>query len=495
MGKRSGFLNKLRAFARATGANVAMMFGLSLLPLAIAAGAGLDFANAMMVRNDMADSLDAAALALGAQNGLSSSQAQTLAQNVFNANYKGTGSPTVTPVINGQQVSVTASDSVATTLLALVGKPYLDVSVSTLVVWGQTRLWVSLVLDNTGSMSQTDSTGTSKMTALKSASHSLLTTLQSVSANAGDVEVAIVPFAKDVKIGTSYVNATWIDWTDWNTQYSTAPANTVGPGSNCPWSIGCVAQPGSTSGVSQIASSGTYKGYICPDAIGSSSTGQSGHYYDGCYNSVAQSTQTTTSAVDQPMKDKQSCSIVSNGPTNCANKSGWPQTNGSSSTANNTTTTSGYSGDSTTVSNPVTSNSSTSDGSKSGTCSNSSGCTWTRTITYDSTVTTTTATGTNFSHTWVINDHSLWGGCVMDRGPATIPSGDTPANDYDTNAATPSTSVANSLFPAENDDSCPIAGVTTVSYDWTALSNAIDAMSPNGGTNQTIGLAAWHGRC
>src|SRR5215475_8086165 len=108
MGKRSGLLCTLRAFGRASGANVAMMFGLSLLPLAIAASAGMDFANAMMVRNQMSDALDAAALALGAQNNLSGTAAQQLAQKVFNANYKGDGSPTVTPHINGQTVSVTA---------------------------------------------------------------------------------------------------------------------------------------------------------------------------------------------------------------------------------------------------------------------------------------------------------------------------------------------------------------------------------------------------
>ena len=490
MGNQSGFLGKLRAFARATSANVAMMFGLSLLPLAIAAGAGLDFANAMMVRNDMADALDAAALALGAQNNLSSTDANTLAQKVFDANYKGTGSPTVTPHFNGQQVSVSASESVATTLLALVGKPYLDISVDTLVVWGQTRLWVALVLDNTGSMSETDSTGTSKMTALKNASHSLLTTLQGVSGNAGDVQAAIVPFARDVKVGTSNVNASWIDWSDWNTQYGSAPSSSVGPGSNCPFSVGCVSQPGSTSSTSKVPSSGTYKGYICPNALSSSTPGQVGHYYEGCYDSVAQSTLTTVKAVDQPMKDRLTCKTVNGGAATCTENNGYPKTNGSSTSNTTTNTTSGYSGDSSSTSGPVISNTSTTNGSQS--CSTSHGtttCTWTRNVTYDSTTTTTTNTGTNFSHTWLINDHSLWSGCIMDRGPSSIPSGDIPANDYDTNLTSPNTGIADSLFPAENDQSCPVASITTLTYDWTALSDAVDAMQPNGGTNQTIGLA------
>ena len=500
MGKRSiSLFGKLRAFARATGANVAMMFGLSLIPLAIAAGAGLDFANAMMVRNDMSDALDAAALALGARNGLNSTQAQALAQSVFNANYKGTGSPTVTPVISGQQVSVTASNSVATTLLSLVGKPHLDITVSTLVVWGQTKLWVSLVLDNTGSMSEKDSTGTSKISALISASHSLLTTLQSVAANPGDVEVAIIPFAKDVKFPSSMYTSpndtSWVDWTDWDSTPSaygfSTPDNTVGPGSSCPYNFGCVKSPSSSSSTSTIPSSGTYSGYICPDSLTSSTPGGTGHHFQGCYTSVAQSTLTTVTSVKTPMKDKQNCSIVSNGPTNCTDKSGWPQTNGSAGqpVQISQTTTTGYSGDSASSGSPVTSNSSISDGSTSGNCSKSSGCTWTRTITYDSTVTTTTNTGTNFSHTWVINSHANWAGCIMDRGSMTISNGDVPADDYDTNDTAPSLSIAESRFPAEVNDSCPVATVMPLSFDWSALSTKIDSMSPNGGTNQGIGMA------
>ena len=497
MGKRSGFLSKLRAFGRATGANVAMMFGLSLLPLAIAASAGMDFANAMMVRNQMSDALDAAALALGAQNNLSGTAAQQLAQKVFNANYKGDSSPTVTPVINGQQVSVTASDTVATTMLSLVGKPYLNVSVNTLVVWGQTKLWVALVLDNTGSMSQTDNTPqhVSKISALKTASHNLLGTLQGVAANAGDVQVAIIPFAKDVKVPSSMYtspnNTNWIDWTDWDSTpaaYGFAtPDNTVGPGSNCPYNFGCVQSPGSTSSTSSVPSSGTYSGYICPDSLTSSTPGGTGHAFEGCYTSAAQSTLTTVVAVDQPMKDRFTCKTVNGGAATCTENNGFPKTNGgSSSNTISSNTAPGYTGDSSSASNPVVSNTQTNDGSQS--CNNGT-CTWTRNTTYDSTVTTTAKTGANFSHTWLINSHTNWTGCIMDRGPMTIPGGDVPANDFDTNASAPSLIDATSRFPAEMNDSCPVATVLPLTFDWTALSNKIDAMTPNGGTNQGVGVA------
>jgi hypothetical protein len=34
--------------------------------------------------------------------------------------------------------------------------------------------------------------------------------------NPGDVYVSIIPFVKDVNVGSSNYKATWIDWTDWN---------------------------------------------------------------------------------------------------------------------------------------------------------------------------------------------------------------------------------------------------------------------------------------
>src|ERR1700742_3432890 len=96
-----------RAFWRARKANVAMMFGIALVPIMIAAGAGLDMARGMMARSAMAEALDAAALAVGSTPNVSQDQAQQIAQQYFNANYKGDpsyGSTPVlgTPVIDGQ---------------------------------------------------------------------------------------------------------------------------------------------------------------------------------------------------------------------------------------------------------------------------------------------------------------------------------------------------------------------------------------------------------
>ena len=62
---------------------------------------------------------------------------------------------------------------------------------------------------------------------------------------------------------------------------------------------------------------------------------------------------------------------------------------------------------------------------------------------------------------------------------------------YDTTNTTPTASNASTLFPAEQYSSCPTS-IMGLTYDWNALNNKVDAMSPNGSTNQAIGLQwAW----
>ena len=71
---------------------------------------------------------------------------------------------------HGSQLALTASSSVRTLFMRVMG--FSDLPISATATWGNTRLRVALVLDNTGSMK--DGTPTSKISALKTASHNLL---------------------------------------------------------------------------------------------------------------------------------------------------------------------------------------------------------------------------------------------------------------------------------------------------------------------------------
>jgi Flp pilus assembly protein TadG len=83
------------------------------------------------------------------------------------------------------------------------------------------------------------------------------------------------------------------------------------------------------------------------------------------------------------------------------------------------------------------------------------------------------------------NNTSLWNGCVMDRGNQAAPAS---TND-DTTSTAPTSGTT--LFPADQSPYCPQA-LNTLSYDWTALKQVVNGMSPNGYTNQAIGLQhAW----
>lgn len=432
-GFRAG-LKRVRQFLQAKNGNVAMIFGITLIPIAIAAGTGVDFSRALIVRARMAEALDAAGLAVGAAQNLTASARAALAQSYFDANYTADasfGTPTPVQVVTGtQDVSVSASVAMPTVLMSVVGIKTMDVGYTSQVVWGQTKLWVGLVLDNTGSMSETDSTGTSKIDALKTASHQLLTLLQNASANPGDVKVSIVPFSKDVNYGTSAVGASWIDWSDWQAPPAgSPPGSDVGPGSSCPyssWSDGFSCTTGPANGsrsTSSIPSSGSYSGYICPSRdSGRADAGRSGHYYNGCYDSVSSSTTTIKTCVT-PYHSYETCTT--------------------------TTQAGAYSG------------------------STATSCSYDKST---GTQTCVTKTGAPYTHNWIANDKSSWDGCFMDR-----------TQDYDIQNTV--ASGGDTLFPAENASSCPPGTITPLGYDWTALSNQVDAMSPNGNTNQTIGFA------
>lgn len=191
-----------------------MIFALSLIPMVLAAGAGIDFFRVMIVRTEMSSALDAAALAVGGSSSLTTDEMAALAKKFFDANYRLDSSygevSDLSVTVSDKQIVITASNDVPTFFIKLAGLDTLHVATSTTVVWGQVKLWVALALDNTGSMAG------DKLTALKSASKELLAMLKDAASTDGDVRVAIIPFNKNVNLGTSYYNSTWLDWTSWD---------------------------------------------------------------------------------------------------------------------------------------------------------------------------------------------------------------------------------------------------------------------------------------
>ena len=81
-------------------------------------------------------------------------------------------------------------------------------------------------------------------------------------------------------------------------------------------------------------------------------------------------------------------------------------------------------------------------------------------------------------------NHNTWNGCITDRGNSGAPS----SANYDTNVVAPNSGIPASKFPAEQYGSCP-QPVMGLNYNWSAMNSLVNSMSPNGSTNQAIGLA------
>ncbi len=204
---------RLRKFARDARGNVAILFGLTLIPLMLGIGVAVDYGRALIVHERMQQAADAAGLAVGSWVGLSQDEQKTKAQQYFDANYPPSTIGTV-GVLNvnfvGTDIKVTVTGEVPTTFMRLANIDTIGVGATTTISVGMGTIEVALALDNSGSM-----TG-SKIASLKTAASNLVDTLFANSQNAtkpDPIKIAVVPFAASVNIGSQYANASWMDTT------------------------------------------------------------------------------------------------------------------------------------------------------------------------------------------------------------------------------------------------------------------------------------------
>lgn len=151
-----------RLYVLQTSATIAVAFAVMAPVVVGAAGMGLDFAQAYLVQQRLAQSLDAAALAAVA----SSTDEAIIRQRVldfFEANYGDEElgfalDPVVT--INGDDVTVTGIATYTTFFLRVIGVDDIVVEAKTTVEREVQGIEVVLVMDNTGSMATNNNIGT-----------------------------------------------------------------------------------------------------------------------------------------------------------------------------------------------------------------------------------------------------------------------------------------------------------------------------------------------
>jgi Flp pilus assembly protein TadG len=210
-----------RRFAGADQGNIAVIFAIACVPVISFVGAAIDYSRANAARSSMQAALDSTALMVSkdlSQGIITTSQINTKAQAYFAALFTNTDaqsvSVTATSTANssmGSTIQVNGTGSVTTDFLRVAGFPNLNFDTMSTAAWGNVRLRVAMALDNTGSMAQDGKIG-----ALRTAASSLIDQLSALAKNPGDVYVSIVPFAKDVNVGSSNYGQSWIDWTDWD---------------------------------------------------------------------------------------------------------------------------------------------------------------------------------------------------------------------------------------------------------------------------------------
>src|SRR3954451_23031687 len=189
----SSLRSRLKAFAVRQDGNVAVLFGIAIIPIMACVGAAGDYSHASMVRTSMQAALDSTALMLSRDAATKDDgQLDITAKNYFNALFTKAEGKVVTvnatyDVSGGSSLSVDATVQMDTLFMRIFGKPQMDISSKAVVKWGNKKLRVALVLDNTKSM---ESSG--KMPALISATNKLLTQLKNAAASNGDVYVSVI---------------------------------------------------------------------------------------------------------------------------------------------------------------------------------------------------------------------------------------------------------------------------------------------------------------
>ena len=222
----------IRSLFQCKRGNVSILFAFSLIPVVACAGMAVDVAQAYAAKTRMGYALDAATLAVGSSTG-TNAQLTQIAQNIFNANFpSGTlgATPTIALTVTGSTISATASASIPTTLMKVVGITTVPISANSTVIRQINGLELAMVLDNTGSMVTNNNIG-----AVRTSAQTLTDILFGGIAVHPYLKIALVPYSAAVNVGS--IAPSLITTSD---QY--APTNPLG------WK-GCVIERAGADGI------------------------------------------------------------------------------------------------------------------------------------------------------------------------------------------------------------------------------------------------------
>lgn len=203
----------IKRFLNSGSGNVAVMFGLSAVPLIAAGGMAIDYMSATRSQSALQQAVDDAALAAGASDDDSKKALRKIVKDslIRNGMYDSLDHVTAIKVKKraDKKIKLFVEGKVNAKFLGLIGHSKLDVSATAVVNRDFGNLELALVLDNTGSMA-----ADGKIDSLKSASKLLVNEIFDKKGSTADVKIGIVPFNDYVNVGVDKRGASWLDVPD-----------------------------------------------------------------------------------------------------------------------------------------------------------------------------------------------------------------------------------------------------------------------------------------
>ncbi len=191
------------------------LFAVAMVSLLLVTAVGIDFGNALVVKQKLISAADAAALAVGSEPGLTDEEANAKGHAFILAHYPDTDFGDLinfSVVPTASQVDVTVTARLPTTFMRVAGIDTIDVTVHSQVLRQQRDLEVVMALDNTGSMASCSGHNcTPKIEQLKNAANKLVDILFGNDTTSEHVKIGLVPFSASVNVGTDKLGKGWID--------------------------------------------------------------------------------------------------------------------------------------------------------------------------------------------------------------------------------------------------------------------------------------------
>ncbi len=192
--------------------NVAIIFGMAVVPFLMAAGMAVDYGRGVVAKHELQVALDSAVLAAGSLRLANDADRKALGKAYFEANFDsntyGLTVPNDLITINNNVISADQSLTVKTkfmqvaSLLSGASGNNSDMELksdATALVPQIGKAEISLVLDYSGSMDD-NLNGTDKYITMRDAAKDLINSLHGAAgASSGDIEFALVPFSYGVK--------------------------------------------------------------------------------------------------------------------------------------------------------------------------------------------------------------------------------------------------------------------------------------------------------